>query len=115
MSKNVIPFVPRPTIYTRYAKKYVKHTTRTGSGKRPSVDINDPVATALRGMTVAELRGVARENKVDCARWRGLNPGRFRMTLGRKLRHMMKTGVAVYARGKRIKLPTKAVDKRPGA
>jgi hypothetical protein len=90
------------SLYSRYHKRYKKSEQKTASGKRHSLDLDDGLARALRGKDVTALQSVADENGIEWQRWKGMNPGRFRMTLGRVLRKMLKTN-PVLVDGKEVK------------
>lgn len=82
-------------LYSRYAGNYVKSDVKTAGGKRKSMDKGDALAQALRGKSVEELSDIATTNKIDVARWTHLNPGRFRMQVGRALRLIIKNGKSI--------------------
>lgn len=91
------------SLYTRYAPKYVKSDVKTAGGKRKSMDKGDELAQALRGKNTDELASIAKANKIDVSRWTHLNPGRFRMQVGRALRMIIKSGKAVKVGKTQIK------------
>lgn len=83
------------TLYSRYSPKYVKSEVKTAGGKRKSMDIGDALAQALRGKTTEELTTICNSNGVDTSRWTHLQPGRFRMQVGRALRVIIRHGKSV--------------------
>lgn len=92
------------TLYSRYSPKYVKSDVKTAGGKRKSMDIGDTLAKALRGKDADELTKICEKNGIDTSRWTHLQPGRFRMQVGRALR--------VHIRhGKPIKVGKQVIDK----
>lgn len=87
------------SIYGRYNKRYVKSDTKTASGKRKSLDKGDKLAEALRGKSVDELSHIARTHGLSTTHWKHLNPGRFRMQVGRALRILIKGGMTITVDG----------------
>lgn len=90
------------SLFSVYSKRYVTSETKTAGGKRRSVDKGDRLAQLLRGKSVEDLLKVARENGIQAERWVHLNPGRFRMQVGRALRMIMRTGVSLIVDGKKV-------------
>jgi hypothetical protein len=81
----------KSVVSSDYAKNYHKSNVKTASGVRFAVDCNDAVAKSLRGLSMDELKKVAKENGlIDRfnAKWANLNSGLCRMALGNALRHL---------------------------
>lgn len=77
------------------------HDTKTASGK-PSIGRPDEITDALKGLVSAELGGVFEENGLDSKKYKHLNPGMKRMTLGNLLRGMASNGKSVKINGKKV-------------
>lgn len=91
------------SLYTRYQKHYITSNVKTASGKRKSVDTGDCLAKLLRGKSVEDLLKVAKDNGVQAERWLHLNPGRFRMQVGRALRMILNAGNPLIVDGLKVK------------
>lgn len=75
---------------------------RTSSG-RHSIDNGDPVAQALRGLTLAEVLEVLKDNEgTPNPAWERLNVGMHRMSAGNALRRIHR---ALQTKGLELKLP----------
>lgn len=91
------------SLYTRYATRYIKTDTKTASGKRKSFDCGDAIAVAFRGKPQEFLIEVCKENFIDAKPWKNLNPGRFRMQVGRALRNVFKRDGVILIAGKKVR------------
>ena len=89
---------------TRYQPYAIKR--EDGSLFR-SKDNGDKIAVALRGMTLAELKAVAKENGVseqtNALIKSGKSLGQVRMALGLRLRGFVRSKIEVSVNGKQIK------------
>lgn len=73
--------------------RYKKSNVKTAGGKRNAVDVDDKVAKALRGLDIAGMGKVARENGLGDRfreKWSKLNAGLCRMALGNAMRGLDK-------------------------
>lgn len=81
--------------------RYEVTKTKTAGGKRFAVDVGDTVAKKLRGLSIADMGKVARENGLGDRfrdKWSKLNPGLCRMALGNSLRGLNKPKKAAKAK-----------------
>jgi hypothetical protein len=77
----------------RYLAKYQTHDVKTASGKRKSVDVGDRLAAKLRGMDVAGVVKVLKDNGIEVPKnLKDRNPGMARMVLGNSLRGFIRKG-----------------------
>lgn len=79
--------------------KYQTHKEKTASGK-PSISIGDEIADLLVGKSKEQLSKIFTDNGYDPSKYKHLNSGMTRMTLGNLLRGRARKGEGVKIGGK---------------